>query len=393
MRWQGSVVVRFEGGFGAGETVWSPAAHGQFTVAENETRNGRRMAAFLASTEAASVHARVESATGVCTDVGGEAFDQAAVSRAKDGIRIGLAGSSPQAGGFHMTETRCGGPLLDDIGRALGTVHVPRAQLLAGSFDIDFRGAAPLAVPGMRASVESTVVAHIGARVQPPKQPPQRATPGGTNLLRVGYRVERVSGGVHADFTGGGELCAELDSCGRRAVLRLRPGRPLGARVDLTAYAPGRRPLNDLRAALGLPNDGGRADGIDWSGYGRLQSRSNTLTSSVVRDDVRVCEDRRHIPAVALSLEPAGRAVNVDLRQDVLASTRTACPGPALAATGFAQVLASGSIPRRAFARKRITLRLTGGRGFTSDGWSGRTRASFTIVLRRTSVGVRHFKF
>jgi hypothetical protein len=392
VHWEGSVVVRFESGFGNGEIVWTPGATGQLSVAENDTRNGKRMTAFLGGGDP-TIHARVESATGVCTDTGaGDTFDQAAVTRAKDGVLFGLAGTTPASGGFHVTETQCGGPLFDDVGRALHAVHVPSKQLRKGDFDIDLRASAPVNAPGIRANVVSTVVGHVGTRDEV-RQPRITTRHGSLKSITVGYAVERVAGRLEAEFTGGGELCAELDSCGQATTLSLAPGRPRHATVELAAYAPGRRSAADLRAALGLPNQGGQTKGIDWSGFGSLSSRSNLLSTAVLRDGQPFCKDQRHIPTLALQLQRAGSRISASLMGYPGTGLRTSCPGPAISAGDLEGTLASGSVPLGALRRKRITLHLTRGQAIDRDGWSGRTRADFTIVLRRSSVSLRHFRF
>jgi hypothetical protein len=393
VRWEGSVVVRFQSAFGSGQVVWTPGQSGQFTVAEYRTRKGGQMTAFLAPTGSSGASARVESRSGVCTDTAGAVLDAAAISPAKDGVRIGLAGATPASGGFHMTETRCGGPLFDDIGRALRTVHVRRQQLVKGRFDIDLRGAAPLAVPGMQASVESTVVGHVGARAPEPKQPPDRATSGGpTRELTVSYRIERVSGGLTAALTGGGELCAELDSCGRTETLDLQAGAPRRERLDLSAYTSKGRTLADLRAALGLPGARGRTKGVQWSGFGSWSSRTTTL-AAVLSDRVgELCRDKRRIAGLALLLQPVGGRVRADLATDPTAAPRTSCPGLSLTG-GELAVLASGYLPRSALRRDRVTLRLTRGHPIVADGWSGQTKADVAVVIRRVSVKVEKLPF
>jgi hypothetical protein len=392
VHWEGSVVVRFESDFGSGEIVWTPGPTGQFSVAENKTRNGRRMAAFLGA-GSPTIHARVESATGTCTDAGeGGALDQAAVSRAKDGVLIRLAGTTPASGGFHVTETQCGGPLFNDIGRALRTVHLRRQQLRKGDFDIDLSGSAAVSAPGMRGTVVSTVVAHVGTRDEI-RRPRITRDHGSVKSITVEYAVERVSGRLQGDFSGGGELCAELDSCGRTATLSLTPGKPLHATVALAAYSSAKRPAADLRAAVGLPSEEGRAKGIDWSGFGSLSSRSNLLSAAVLRDGTPFCKDQRHVPAIALQLQPAGTRVGASLTSYPGSELRTSCPGPDVSSGGFGDTLASGSVPLSALRRPRVTLHLTRGHAIERDGWSGRTRADFTIVLRRSSVSVRRFRF
>jgi hypothetical protein len=392
VHWEGSVVVRFESGFGNGEIVWTPGPTGQLTVAENDTRNGRRMTAFLGGGDP-TISARVQSPTGTCTDTGtGDTFDQAAVSRAKDGVVFRLAGTTPASGGFHVTETQCGGPLFDDVGRALHAVRVPRRQLRKGNFDIDLSGSAPVYAPGMRAAVESTVVGHVGTRDQV-RQPRITKKHGSLKSIAVSYAVERVSGTLEGGFAGAGELCAELDSCGRATTLSLAPGAPLHARVELAAYAPGRRPAGDLRAALGLASPGGRAKGIDWYGFGSLSSRSNLLSTALLRDGQPFCKDQRHIPTLGLQLQPARGRINASLMSYPGSGLRTSCPGPSISTGQLDGTLASGSVPLSALRHDRMTLHLTRGHAIDVDGWSGRTRADFTITLRRRSVSLRHFRF
>jgi hypothetical protein len=394
VRWEGSVTVRFESSFGTGEIVWTPGPEGQFTAGEAQ-RNGRYIDGFLASTGGAGVTARVETPNRACTDTsGGELFDQAAIEGGKDGVRVALAGTTPASAGFHMTDTQCGGPLADDIGRALGKgVSVRRAQLVKGSFDIDLRSSAPLFAPGMKGTVASTVVAHVGAREPGHPESPERARPGGTNLMSVNYRVLRMSGRMDADFAGGGELCAELASCGAHETIALDAGRPRHASFSLSAYASGKRPLADLRAALGLPHSGGSANGIDWVGTGELTSRSTLVSAALLRDGNPVCKDQRHLPSLQLFLQRSGARIDARLSAGIQTTLRTSCPGPALWHGAVEPILASGSLPLSALRRKQLTLRLTRGHSLATDGWSGRTRANFTIVLRRTSVSKRHFNF
>jgi hypothetical protein len=65
---------------------------------------------------------------------------------------------------------------------------------------------------------------------------------------------------------------------------------------------------------------------------------------------------------------------------------RTRCPGPSAADIAGSSALARGTFPLAAFGRRRLTLRLTTGRRFSSEGYGGSTRPDLTIVLRRTRV-------
>jgi hypothetical protein len=74
--------------------------------------------------------------------------------------------------------------------------------------------------------------------------------------------------------------------------------------------------------------------------------------------------------------------------------TRTSCPGPSLTDTDYDTTpLATGTVPQSALRHARLTLHLKGGAPLETDGWSGRTRGSVTIVLRRTHVKTTVFRF
>jgi hypothetical protein len=395
VRFQGSVVVTFQSSFGSGTIVWGPSPSGQFTVAENRTSKRRQMTAFLAPTGGSGAAARVERPGGLCTDVSQPALDEAVVVSERNGIRVGLAGATANGDGFHMTETRCGGPLLEDVGRALGTVAVTRSQLHKGNFDLDLRRSAPLAVAGMTGSVTSTVVAHVGRRA--PAQRGPRAVPGGAptereRQLDVRYAVERVTGDLSAQIRGGGEVCTELDSCDASETLALHLGKPAGGTLDLTASGPARRPLADFRAAVGLPQRGGNAGHVDLSGNGTWGSHATTLSAVMTRGGEEVCRDTRHKGGLFLEMRRSAGRIVADLSFRQL--TRTSCPGPSLSESGYnATTLATTALPLSALRHGRLTLHLEGGAPLETDGWSGWTRGSVTIVLRRTRVKTSVFRY
>jgi hypothetical protein len=384
----GSVVVTFQSSFGNGKIVWTPSQSGQFTVAENRTSAGRRLTAFIAPTGSSGAAARVERPGGVCTDISQPAFDYAAVTNGKDGIRVGLAAGRSNGDGFQLTDTDCGGPLPEDVGRALGTVAITGAQLRKGGFKLDLSGTAPLAVAGMTGTVSSTVVAQVGRRR--PAKPRRQAEPGGAptereRQLAVRYAIERVRGSLTADVTGGGEVCAELDSCRASETLALHLGTPVGGSLELSAIGAARHPVADFRAAVGLAQHGGNARHVELSGNGTWGSRSTTLAAVMTRNGAEVCRDTRHKGGLFLDVRRRAGRIAAGLSFGQL--TRTSCPGPNLSESDFHVTrLATGTVPLTALRRGRLTLRLTGGAPLETEGWSGRTRGSVTIILRRTGV-------
>ena len=65
---------------------------------------------------------------------------------------------------------------------------------------------------------------------------------------------------------------------------------------------------------------------------------------------------------------------------------RTRCPGPSIADAAEGHALATGSVPRAAFHRRRVVITLSRGRTFQSQPYAGETQPSLQIVLRRKRV-------
>jgi hypothetical protein len=397
---EGSVVVHFSGGGRTGTTVFTPGRVGQLTVARATTRAGRRFSAVLAlaSQQSADIAARVErDGGGVCSDTASESFHLAAARPGRDAVRLRLAATGPREQGFLLTETACGGPLSEDVAHALPAVTLTGAQLKRGGFTIDLRRTGAFAGAGLRGTVESSMVVTVGRR-RPPRKggaiaagQPQNVKP--VRVLTVGYRVARVSGVAHGSFSGSGEVCTELDSCGATASWTVRAAAATHGVATLEAVAPLRRPLADLRSAVGLSRRG-NARGIQAFGAGGWLSPQATATADLRRAGATVCEDTRHIGAGAIELTRDGGAMRVvfGVGGDAM---RTSCPGPGLvdSSQDAQQSLATGSVPLRAFGRRTIVLRLTRGVSRHSDGWSGRTTANVTVVLRRTRTTVKTLRF
>jgi hypothetical protein len=65
---------------------------------------------------------------------------------------------------------------------------------------------------------------------------------------------------------------------------------------------------------------------------------------------------------------------------------RTHCAGPSILDAAQIHPLATGSVPRRAFRKRRVVITLSRGRNFESQPYAGQTRPALKIVLRRTRV-------
>jgi len=89
----------------------------------------------------------------------------------------------------------------------------------------------------------------------------------------------------------------------------------------------------------------------------------------------------------ALFLEPRGARVRVTYLS--AAPVRTRCPGPLLGVALGQPAPASGTLPAGAFARARVTLRLTRGARLEDGPYAGISRSDLTVVLRRTALTTR----
>jgi hypothetical protein len=65
---------------------------------------------------------------------------------------------------------------------------------------------------------------------------------------------------------------------------------------------------------------------------------------------------------------------------------RTRCPGPGIGDVAGTRGLATALVPRSAFRRRSVTLRLFRGAAYSADGYTGRTQSDLTVVLRRTRI-------
>jgi hypothetical protein len=206
--------------------------------------------------------------------------------------------------------------------------------------------------------------------------------------IDVAYRVQRVSGRVVTSVGGVADpdLCGPLDACGVLGAVTLAPAASSGS-ASLTASASTRRTRKDLRRALGLAA-GPWPRGVTRYGSAFWERDRGSVTAELSRDGAPACSDSDRIAGGgAVSLEFLGSRVRASYGGDSFGGTdllRTRCPGPAISDTSGP--LASGTFPLSVFRRRRVTLRLTGGRGFSGVGYSGRSRPDVTVVLRRTRI-------
>jgi len=325
----------------------------------------------------ARVHRSTEAGQGECVDgTTGLAFLVLPVTRGA--MTIGLR---PHQGLGLELATRCAAPLLDDILAALPERRVAASAMRRGRQDVDLRAERAFTAGGLQGTVRSDLVVHIG--VPKEERLPKEAAPRGrrVRMLTSEFAIERVSGRLALDVRGEPDpaACGVLDSCGLAGSAVLAP-RATRGEAYLTALASARRGRRVLRAAVGLAPGGARA--VETYGTGSWTDRG-TIEATIGRTGEPPCTDRGTLGQAALLLTTSGTRVDVVYAPGFGdgAALRTRCPGPVLGTP-----LATASVPLRAFARRRVTLRLRRALPAGSDGYTVTARPDLTIVLRREKV-------
>jgi hypothetical protein len=279
--------------------------------------------------------------------------------------------------------THCAGPLQLDLRAALPGRTLDRATLARGRTTVDLRGDRPFAAGGLAGTVHSTLVLRLG---RPGRDPYDDRSRRGERrrALTATYTIEGIDGTVASTFAGPAEpaLCVPLDACGLAGTVTSTPGPIRAGRLTLTAVTyDRRRTWRDLRAALGLARRG-RSRDINVTGSGSWRG-SGTTTASVTRADGSApCRDSAALTGGTL-LVREGLLFYVPAPEPL----RTRCPGPRGSGVNFGEANIARPLTGRALRRRRVTVRIADRFDLTSDGYTGRTRAELSIVLRR--IGVR----
>ena len=363
-----------------GMTAWRVPHSGRLFLFEGR-RGARRLrsgyliiAGGFAGTES-PVITRVRGASGMCADSGAAAGF--AELEERDGlVTLGIGEMEPS-----LVSSRCAGPMLEDLARALPVARVPFRQLRRGRRPVELSGAGTFLAHGLRGTVRSDVELRLGA---PRRAEGEGQHPGRRRRVRYvsnQFRVASVSGEIGFEVAGatGAQECGALDSCGLAGTLRLAPAATDG-RADLTAHGPARHGRRVARAGVGLVRGGVRRGfrvfgTARWEGPGRLEA-------SIARGGEPPCTDTVAVPSGLLTLTAAGGRVEAEYLVEG-AALRTRCPGPLI---GLGPLVASGRLPLSAFGRRRVELRLTSGTNLLDDGWTGRTRPALTVVLERARI-------
>jgi hypothetical protein len=388
----------------SGNVTWDPSGRAQLLAYGYRFGGHRFEGAFLTfgidEDEGSHIEtsARVRrSGGGLCADGVAPSFD-AVGSRDRPGtsVEIALAGASgsPFPASDHF-RTRCAGPTADDLRALLPTHLVSERALRRGHARLDFSGERSFSAGGLTGTLHSTVVLHLGRTTDRQGDGSSDTEP--THRIRrraieVSYRIERVSGRVvtHLHGLADPDLCGPLDACGLMGTVTTAP-RDTGGLAHLSAQSTLRHSRRELRQAVGLAR-GGRPAGVQAYGYAQWSRDRGTITSSLARagSEGSGCSQSVALgPVGALGLAVRGDRVRVtygdpgSVPSDPL---RTRCPGPSGNDVAGSGALASDTLPLRAFGRPRLTLHLSTGRRFRSDGYGGTTDPDVTVVLRRTKV-------
>lgn len=409
---EGSVQVEFTSSTAAGcvgpcnvsgSLTWAPAGEADLTVSDNRFPGRRELSASLfflggaeqdgPTTTAHVVRDAPGGTAGVCSDarVASLTFlDFSAGSSSQVEARL-LRGRPDDSGLFR---TRCGGPIESDLVTALPSATLDRATLERGGTTVDLSGTRPFAANGFAGTALSSIKLRLGrprnaltpSARSTARQPPAYAP---RTVIAV-YQVERVAGTIVTSFTGGAEqsVCAPLDTCGASGSVRLTPLVSSG-RATFAAYGPARRVSGrDLRAALGL-RPGPRAPSITASGVADWNRDLGSAAESFTDGDGAACSDTLPLAGGFITFWVGPRRVFATYGRGSgagLDPLRTRCPGPSIADAAEGHALATGSVPRAAFHRRRVVITLSRGRTFQSQPYAGQTQPSLQIVLRRKRV-------
>jgi hypothetical protein len=410
VRVRGGVDIDFHGDSGAeclarglcdldGTVAWKPLRSAQLAVLRGVHRGRLTSAVLLNSYDnpfvgsAASTTARVRRAlpggdAATCADVVGAIYGFVEEPVQGNVVRIGVAGD--EGSGMNVG-TRCGGPLNADVARALPVQRVSMSALRRGKRTIDLRGERSFSVHGLAGTVHSSVVLRLGspdeAFVDNEEDPELVVGHRRMRQIDVSYDVASVRGKVATTFEGLRDraLCAPLAACDLSGRGELAPQAAHGS-GELTVEGPAGLPRRALLAAVGLA-PGRRIPGLSVYGSIQWHSARGQATTSVTRFDDTSCSDSVPVREGYMNLHVANRTVHLSYAGEGGADpVRTRCPGPLLEDVSTRGPLAVGSAPLRTLGRRRLTLRLAQGRGFSGDGYHGHTSSTLSVRLRRVDV-------
>jgi hypothetical protein len=374
----------------SGVVVWTPSRSGTLVAVQYVHRRRIHTSGLMDltgfdSADSGAVAAVRRGDAGNCSDVGASVGGGSLEDRPGRALLL----SPVTAGSADPFDTRCPGPLAEDLRGSLPRVSLPFNRIRRGTF-IDLSGTHPFAAAGLSGTVRSTLALRVTAvqRVDGRNTPPAPRSPK-RNLMRTvfsSYRVDQVAGRVPIDYSGlpGTGACAALDSCGVTGTMALET-RSGGGTMTLAATGPARRGRKDFLTALGLAR-GGNPRGLRVAGYG-FWAGDGTTTTEAVRPGAPACRDSAPLSGGLLEAQP-GRSTALFSYEssDGSGSPRTRCPGPLLGAAFEPARLATGTLPLRQLARPLAAVHMRTGTELSDDGYSMRTRPDLSVALELLKV-------
>ena len=373
----GEVVVTFEGDpatCGAvgrcdmrGTLTWRPSRRHDLYLADVAKRAGRSVSVGMVSAGFEGVEtfsqvrrARAGGGTAVCSDARSVLYGLDAVVRG-DQLVFGVdpLGQGP-------LDSRCGGPLWEDVRFVLPRPRVDIAELRERGGAADLRTEQTFTAGGLRGTVRSTLVASLSRPRLVPRERGRDADDGRVPQLRLRrWRIAAVSGSMRVDVRGADSpgRCEPLDSCGLAGTFTLTPKARLSDAEVFTYLAD---------PPLGGTRFGG---GGSWADTG-------TAVATFTRPDASApCTDAVSLTGGNLTLDEERGRVTVAF--DPWPGVRSRCAGPVLG-SGIGEGYATTSVPLSRFQRsRRLTLRLTRGASRSFDGYRVASHPDLTIELVR----------
>jgi hypothetical protein len=414
VRVTGQLVVTFHGDAAAGcaeafrcdverSTLrWTPPSRGQLYFTGLRGRRLRGYVSFYGPDQGVRTLAIVQRSsadgTHICADASGQSFEPYSSfvigrrSLRQGRLTLGLR-SRPRVFGpltASQLATRCGGPLPADFLPDLPTRRLSLRAWRRGPTEVDLTGSASFSAAGFAGTVQSTVALRVNrarVRVREARRRPARRESRRPPLrnLAVEYRLARMTGSIPIDVAAKPRTCDPLDACGLAGTLTVKPG---PARGEAYVYAYGRVSRAALRRAVGLDR-GPAPRKASVYGYVSWDRARGSVTSMLERNGSPACRDSAPLATGALDLRVRGRRMTARLGRVLgLAGEllQTRCPGPLLSDFGSSGSLAVGHIPRRALARKTLSLHLDRGNEATTSSYRLRSRPDLTVVLEREGV-------
>jgi hypothetical protein len=384
----------------AGTLSWEPVGDARLEI--DVSRHGRLTGLLVffgglgetgPKTTSHVTRTRPDGSTGTCSDA--RSWDLLVLdfsAHSPGDLEARLARGGPGDAGIFRT--RCGGPIETDLVPALPSATLDSKTLGSGRTTIDLSGTRSFTAHGLSGAIRSSLLLRLGRPLREPPTTrftiPRRLPAQALRTVTATYSVTRVSGTVETTFgtVADRSICEPLDACGATGSVRLEPLASSG-KATFVAYGSARRTsAQALRAALGLV-PGRRPRGVTALGGVEWARDSGRAMESFTDGFGESCSDSTELAGgfVTLWMGPRRAFAAYGRGSDfVLDPLRTRCPGPSLPDAAQDHPLAAGTIPRAAFRKPEVVIRLDRGRSFESEPYRGQTKAALTVVLRRLRV-------